>query len=88
MTVSNEDRDTAAEMLQHTACLQIDPDCPTYYPSAGDVDRILAALIAHGWGPRPSVSRADLFDWADGVACWVEDGICEHLTKAGIEVSE
>jgi O-acetyl-ADP-ribose deacetylase (regulator of RNase III) len=55
VTVSNEDREAAvrlvAEALQGAAYGKA---------SIAKAGRVLAALVSHGWGPRPTVSTTEL----------------------------
>jgi hypothetical protein len=82
VTVSNEDREAAVKAVR--ACFIRRPGFDT--PSEA-----VAALIAHGWGPKPKVYAESLIDFIGGgkdtaVECAV--GLADFLRERGIEVTD
>jgi hypothetical protein len=59
VTVSNEDREAAIDMLTDLV-----RGAGYEKPSSCASRTVVDALIAHGWGPRPTVSQAALIDHA------------------------
>jgi hypothetical protein len=80
VTVSNEDRDAAARVIINARMLwatSVDPAEMDHPSLAG---AIMDALIAHGWGPRPTVDPVI-------IRSWKSDEIIDYLRECGIEVA-
>jgi hypothetical protein len=100
VTVSNEDRDLVNEIVNAITwgpMLSVstpgpDGDRTINLRASAIVREVKAALIAHGWGPKPTVSAAkigDIIDEAYGflVGSSVR-GIRDYLRECGIEVTD
>jgi hypothetical protein len=100
MTVSNEDREAAIQMILETKCVFDNPETP-YLPVAKEAYMITDAYIAHGWGPRPAVDATRLAEMVGnrshacpkdhaGEEVWVvhPEDVVEIVRECGIEVTE
>ncbi len=95
--VSDEDRTRALDVI----VLGVDWAALIYPPPGRDsvlglrdlARQALAALVSHGWGPKPTVPRSELTNWFEAVAYpdLVSNGVkglARYLRECGIEVTE
>lgn len=86
MTVSNEDREPLPVEV-HSAAVQA-----LYEVEGCDCKNCLVdALVSHGWGPRPRVSRAEIaaaFGPVHGPSMALSDRLVVFLRGLGIEVTD
>lgn len=85
--VSNEDRDSAFSVIAEAL----------YGPAYGKAskekaNRVLAALVSHGWGPKPTVSAEKISEFivnarAAAPASFAMN-MSRYLRECGIEVTQ
>lgn len=89
MTVSNEDRE-AAIAAAALAIAQGYQDEAKYFRD--DATDAVDALVSHGWGPRPTVSRTRIDEYMDaaivGRGVSASAAVRELLRECGIEVTD
>ena len=90
MSVSNEDREAAIEKLRQTKC--VSGDGVFYRASTSEASKIIAALVSHGWEPKPVVLAATLDNvlagkWPGGTRVLRQD-LHAYLRECGIEVTQ
>lgn len=98
MSVSDKDRDAALNLIYETPCFNETFMNDWYTPTMGSAIKIVDTLIAHGWGPRPTVTRAAVSDVTSELArlerltqsryFFTRDTLTRWLRGCGIEVSE
>jgi hypothetical protein len=99
VTVSNEDRALVNEIVNAITwgpMLSVSTPGPDgeraiNLRASAIVREVKAALIAHGWGPRPKLPSGKINDWLEVAVYAIDNADSEiraDLAAVGIEVSE